>query len=114
MFQRRGFRRGGSPRDLATAGLLLCASLNPSFENQQTLKLGGKYLHFFRIIFFGNEPGQLTETGLFFWRHDGMLVPFVSFLDGTKGALVQSEKQRNVTVITELACHSPWAKLMFH
>ena len=100
--------------NLAAAGLLFCASSEPSFEDEEAFKLGGKHLHFLRIILLGNELRQLPETCLFFGRHDGILGPFVSFLDGTKGALVQNEKQRNVTVITKLACHSSWAKLMFH
>jgi hypothetical protein len=59
----------------ATARLFVLSSLNSSFKDQQTLKLGSKYLHFSRIIFFGNELGQLTETCLFFERHDGYASP---------------------------------------
>lgn len=56
--------------ELVTERLFVLDSLNSSFEDQQTLKFASKYLHLFRIIFFGYEPGQLPETRLFFGRHD--------------------------------------------
>lgn len=58
--------------------LLRFNSFNPFFEDQKALKLGSKDLHFFPIIFLGDELIEFSETSLFFECHDGYARPFCS------------------------------------